>query len=97
MKFIKLSANTTDSHLTNIINKDIDLNCYSQNAKIANVKPVFKKDERTKVKNHWPVTLLNIFSKIHMRFIHENLTPFVKSFLSEFISAYRKTYSTNHV
>ena len=52
MKFIKLSANTIDSHLTNIINKDIDLNCYSQNAKIANVKPVFKKDERTKVKNH---------------------------------------------
>ena len=32
-----------------------------------------------------------------MRFVHENLTPFVNTFLSEFISAYRKTYSTNHV
>ena len=77
-----MSANVTDSHLANIINKDIDLNCYSENAKIANVRPIFKKDERTKVKNYRPVSLLNIFSKIYERFIHENLTSFVNSFLS---------------
>ena len=76
---------------------DIDLNYYSKNAKIANVRPIFKKDERTKVKRYRPVSLLNIFSKIYERFIHENLTPFVDYVLSEFISAYRKTYSTNHV
>ena len=97
MKFIKLSANVVDSHLENIINKDIDLNCYSKNAKIANVRPIFKKDERTKVKNYGPVSLLNIFSKIHEKCTHENLIPFVNSVLSEFISAYRKIYSTNYV
>ena len=43
VKFIKMSANVIDSHLTKIINKDIDLNCYSVNAKIANVRPIFKK------------------------------------------------------
>ena len=36
VKFIKMSATVIDSHLANIINKDIDLNCYSENAKIAN-------------------------------------------------------------
>ena len=92
-----MSANVIDSHLANIINKDIDLNCYSENAKIANVRPIFKNDERTKVKNYRPVSPLNIFSKIYERFIHESLIPFVNSFLSEFISAYQKTYSTNHV
>ena len=92
-----MSVNVNDSHLTNIINKDIDLDCYSENVKIANVRPIFKKDERTKVKNYRPVSLLNIFSKIYGRSIHENLTPFVNSFLSKFISAYRKTCSTNHV
>ena len=97
VKFIKPSANVKDSRLTNIINKGIDLNCYSENAQIANVRPIFKNDERTKVKNFRPVCLLNIFSKIYERFIQENLTPFVNSFLSEFISAYRKTYSANHV
>ena len=37
VKFIKLSANVIDSHLANIINKDIDLNCDLENAKITNV------------------------------------------------------------
>ena len=91
VKFIKLSANVIDSHLANIRNKDIDLNCYSENAKIANVRPIFKKDERTKVKSYRPVSLLNVFPKIYESYIHENLTPFVNLFLSEFISAYRKT------
>ena len=83
--------------MANIISKDIDLSCYSENAKISNVRPIFKKDERTKVKNYRLVSLLNTFSKIQKRFIHENSTPFLNSFLSEFISAYRKTYSINHV
>ena len=81
VKFIKMSANVTDSHLANIINKDLDLNCYSENAKSANVRSIVKKDEKTKVKNYRPVSLLNTFSKIYERFIHENLTPFVNSFL----------------
>ena len=86
-KFIRMSANVIDSHLTNIIDKDIDQNNYSENAKTANVKPVFKKDDRTKIKNYRPVSLLNIFSKIYERYLHKSLTPFVNSFLSEFISA----------
>ena len=28
--------------------------------------------------------------------IHENMTPFVNYFLSDFISAYRQTYNTNY-
>ena len=67
MKFIKLSANVIDNHLANIVNKGIYLNCYSENAKISNVRPIFKKDEKTKVKNYRPVSLLNIFSKIYER------------------------------
>ena len=37
VKFIKLSANVIDSYLKNIINKNIDLNSYSENAKMANI------------------------------------------------------------
>ena len=48
VKFNKLSVNVIDSHLTNIINKDVDLNCYSQSAKIANIRPIFKKMRKLK-------------------------------------------------
>ena len=74
--------------MVNIVTNDINLNCYSENA---NVRPVFKKDERTKVKHYRLVSLLNIFSKIYERFFTFLL------FLPEFISAYRKTYTTNQV
>ena len=75
VEFIKLSANVNDNHLANIINKDLNVNSYSENTEIANVKPILKKDERTKIKNDQPV-LLNIFSEIYKRFIHESLTLF---------------------
>ena len=75
VEFIKLSANVNDNHLANIINKDLNVNSYSENTEIANVKPILKKDERTKIKNYQPV-LLNIFSEIYKRFIHESLTLF---------------------
>ena len=75
LKFIRPSAwNVIDSHFANIINKDIDLNSYPENAKIAHVRPIFKKDERTKVKNYRPVRLLNIFCKI-MRDLYMKIWP----------------------
>ena len=96
-KFVKMSASVIDCHLANIINHDISNNNYSEHAKTATVRPIFKKDDRTKIKNYRPVSLLNIFSKICERFLHENLTDYVNSFLSKFISAYRKSYSSNRV
>ena len=36
-------------------------------------------------------------SKIYERFIHGCLSSYAESFLSKFISAYRKSYSSNHV
>ena len=53
-KIVKMSANIIDSHLTNIINSDLNSNAFSDSAKVA-------------------------------------------TFLSDFISAYRKGYSTNQV
>ena len=36
-------------------------------------------------------------SKIYERFIHNCLSSYAESFLSKFVSAYRKSYSLNHV
>ena len=79
-----MSANIIDCHLSNIIASDIYIsdNQYSEHSKTATVRPIFKKDDRTKVKNYRPLSLLNIFSKIYERFLHENLTNYVNCFLS---------------
>ena len=57
------------------------------------VRPIFKKNERNKIENYRPVSILNEMSKIYERFIHNSLSSFAENILSNFISA----YSSNHV
>ena len=72
-KFVKILTDIIDCHIANIINKDNSNNKFSENAKTATVRPIFKKADRTERKNYKPVSLLNIFSKIYQTFLHENL------------------------
>ena len=95
--FVRMSADVIDCHLSSIIACDISKNKHPEHSKTVTVKQIFKKDDRAKIKNYHPVSLLNIFSKIYERFLHENLTNYVNTFLSKFISAYHKSYTTNHV
>ena len=51
LKIIKTAANVIDSHLAYIINKDLKENEFSENAKTALVRPIYKKDDRDKEEN----------------------------------------------
>ena len=92
-----MSTYIIDKHLTNIINNNLLRNSFSGSTKIASVRPVFKKGERTEIGNYRPVSILNCFSKIYERFLHNQIASFSNKFLSDFISAYRKGYSASHV
>ena len=70
-KIVILSANMIDSHLTNIINHDLDNNSFSEDAKIATVRPIYKKSIRDKIENYRPVSILNCFLKVYERSLHE--------------------------
>ena len=94
----RLDLKKLEFDLTNIINSDLKRNAFSDSAKVASIRPIFKgKGERTEIKKSRPVSILNYFSKVCERFIHENLMSSVTNFLSDIFSAYRKGYSTNHV
>ena len=47
--------------------------------------------------NYRPISILNVFSKVFERFLLDQLTSCFKNILSEFLSAYRKQYSCQHV
>ena len=97
IKAIKYASNAIDSHLSNIIAKDLEINKYSEEPKTALVRSIFKKNERNKIENYRPVSILNGMSKIYERCIHNCLSRQAENILSNFISAYRKTFSSNHV
>ena len=44
-----------------MINKDLESSCFSENAKIASVKPPYKKETRSGKNNYRPVNILNGF------------------------------------
>ena len=80
IKFVQMSVNAIDCHLSNIITCDISKNKYFEHAKTATVRRIFKTDDRTKIKNYRSVSLLNTFSKIYEKFLYENLMNYVKLF-----------------
>ena len=47
--------------ITYIINKYLKENKFSENYKTALVRPIYKKDDRDKIKNYRPVSLSNGF------------------------------------
>ena len=52
---------------------------------------------RNTTENYRPVSILNTFSKICERYIHHSLIPYINKCFSEFVAAYRKSYSSSHV
>ena len=43
------------------------------------------------------MNILNCFSKVYEKFLLGRFKPFITSFLSEYMAAYRENYSSNHV
>ena len=64
LKIIKLSADDIDKHLTNIKNTDLESSCFSENAKIASVKPIYKKESRSDKDNYGPVNAKRLFKDL---------------------------------
>ena len=97
-KLVKLAVDFIAPILTKAINTSIEVNIFPENAKTATVIPLDKgKLDKNDISNFRPVSVLNVFSKIYELVIQEQLTKQVDQFLSPYISAYRKNYSTQHV
>ena len=60
---------------------------FSNSTKIASVRPIFKEGERTEIGNYRSAGILNCFSKMYEKFLHN------QEFFLDFISFYRKRYS----
>ena len=72
-------------------------NKFSEDAKTALVRLLYKKNNRDEVQNYGPVSILNGFSKVDERYLLNSLSNHIEKILSNFIAAYRKIYSSSHV
>ena len=97
VKIFKFARNVIDSHLTNIINRNMKGNKFSEDAKTDLVRPLYKKNDRDKIQNYRPVSIFNGFSKVYERYLLNSLSNHIEKILSNIIAAYRKRYSSSHV
>ena len=69
-------------------------NNFSVNLKLADVTPVFKKDDATLAKNYRPVSVLPTVSKVFERILQSQMKEYIENFLSPYLCGYRKGFST---
>ena len=96
-KFLKEGAPVLASPITNLINLSITLSSFPDDCKIAKLKPLYKKEAKTKPKNYQQISLLPLISKIIERIIHDQTQVFLdeNKILFTYQSGFRKHYSTD--
>ena len=96
-KFLKEGAPVLASPITDLVNLSISLSLFPDDCKIAKLKPLYKKEAKTKPKNYRPISLLPLLSKIIERIIHNQTQEFLdkNNILYKYKSGFRKHHSTD--
>ena len=93
---IKLAKKEILIPITNCINKCISIKYFPDELKVADVIPVFKKEDPNNKANYRPISLLPIISKTFERVLFEQIEKFSEKILSPKLCGFRRGHSTQH-
>ena len=97
-KFLKLFQTALSKPISLIENLSFSTGSFPDNIKVANVIPIFKKEDRTLWNNYRPISLLSNISKIIEKLIHARLTMLLNKhnimYKKQF--GFRHNHSTTH-
>ena len=82
--------------LNDIINDSIKNGVFPDELKLAEVIPLFKKADPFDKSNYHPVSLLSHMSKVFERIIYNQINEYIKPFLSNLLTGFRKSHNTQH-
>ena len=82
--------------LTDCINSAILNGKSPSELKMADVMPIFKKDDPFEKANYRPISLLPSLSKIYEKLIYQQLSTFFENKLSPLLCGFRSRYSTQY-
>ena len=93
---IKQYSLEVSSVLADILNLSLTKGVFPDQLKIAKVIPIFKVDDKLKVSNYRPISILSPFSKILENFFYVRLLSFVNqsNILTDSQYGFRKTLTT---
>ena len=67
-----------------------------ENLKLAEITPVFKKEDKNLAKNYRPVGVLPTLSEVFEKIMQKQVINHVNTFLSPYLNGYRKGFSTQY-
>ena len=71
-------------------------NCFPDDLKLAEVSPVFKKNNDLNKEISRPVSVLSQVSKVFERIVYNQIDNFMKDKLSNLLTGFRKNHGTQH-
>ena len=95
-KILKKSSKVSASVLHKLFNDSVEKSDFSQNLKLADITPVYKKNDPLDKTNYRPISILPVVSKIFERIMQKQINDFIISFLSPYLCGYRKGFNTQH-
>ena len=93
---IKIGKDAIKAHLVNLFNWILDTGKYPTLWSFGLIVPVHKKDDRSKVKNYWGITLLSALSKLFTSILNNWLYAYMvqKGILKAEQGGFRKMHGT---
>ena len=95
-KIIKLAKEEIAEPIRSCINSSILTGTFPGELKIADIVPVFKKEDLSDKNNYRPISLLPLTSNILQKFIYHQIEDFSNKILSPKLCGFRKGHSTQH-
>ena len=94
-KILKDSLSVYTKELTTIINNCLKDGLFPNELKLADVSPVFKKDDLNK-ENYRPVSILSHMSKVFERIFYKQIDRFMTSKFSPFLCGFGKNHNSQY-
>ena len=95
--FIQKGGKPLCSVLWSMFNDCITMHSFPSALKVADISPLFKKNDPLCKNNYRPVNILTSISKLFEKILSDQLTSYFINILSSSLSAYKSGYSCQHV
>ena len=94
-KITKIAKEEIAEPITNCINSSISADNFPYELKIADIVPVFKKEDQNDKTNYRLISLLPLISKILVKVLYQQIEYFADKILSPKLCGYRKDIQHN--
>ena len=95
-KILRQSAEVTGNTLQLLFNNATSNSKFTENLKLADVTPIFKKKDSLDKKSYKPVSVLPLVSKIFERLMQKQINEYMKNKLCPYLCGFRKGFSTQY-